>query len=336
MLKRTLLHLALALGSAFGAVNLAAAAKDNLLNVSYDVARELYKEINPAFIQDWKTKTGQTVTVQQSHGGSSKQVRSVIDGLQADVVTMNQALDIDQLATAGLIPADWATRLPQHSAPYSSTILFIVRKGNPKQIKDWSDLVRPDVSVIIPNPKTSGNGRYSYLAAWGYALRASHGDQAEAREFVRKLFGNVPVLDTGGRGATTTFAQRNIGDVLLTFENEVALTLREFGGDQLELVVPSASILAESPVTWVDKVVRRKGTEKLARAYLEFLYTPEAQEIIARHNFRPSDAGVLKKHESQFRPLPLFTIEEVAGSWTEAQKTHFADGGVFDQIFERK
>jgi sulfate/thiosulfate-binding protein len=316
---------------------LAASARgETLLNVSYDVTREFYKDFNGAFIQDWKTKTGETVVVQQSHGGSSKQVRSVLDGLAADVVTMNQALDIDQLAKAKLISADWATRLPNHSAPNTSTILFIVRKGNPKKIKDWSDLVRPDVSSVIPNPKTSGNGRYSYLAAWGFALRASQGNQEAARAFVKKVFENVPVLDTGGRGATTSFAQRGIGDVLLTFENEVALTLHEFAADQLETVVPSVSILAENPVVWVDRVVERKGTARLAKAYLEYLYSPVGQEIAARHYFRPRDPVVLAKYADRFPSIPLFTVEEVAGSWTDAQKVHFADGGVFDQIYEKK
>lgn len=307
-----------------------------LLNVSYDVAREFYKDVNPAFVQDWKAKTGETVTIQQSHGGSSKQVRSVIDGLAADVVTMNQALDIEALATAGLIPADWRNRLPQHSAPNTSTILFIVRKGNPKGIKDWDDLVRPGVSVVIPNPKTAGNGRYSYLAAWGYALKKNGGDEAKARDFVRRLFANVPVLDTGGRGATTTFAQRAIGDVLLTFESEVTLMLREFGSDNLEVVVPSVSILAENPVVWVDKVVKRKGTEKLAKAYLEFLYSPTGQELAVKHHLRPSDPELLAKHADEFKPIPMLTIEEIAGSWAQAQKVHFSDGGVFDQLYERK
>lgn len=320
----------------WAAVAFTAAAAPTLLNVSYDVTREFYKDFNAAFVQDWKTKTGETVTIQQSHGGSSKQVRSVIDGLAADVVTMNQALDVDQLAVAKLIPAEWASRLPHRSAPYTSTILFIVRKGNPKGIKDWKDLIRPDVSVIVPNPKTSGNGRYSYLAAWGYAWKDSGGNEPATREFVKKLFANVPVLDTGGRGATTSFAQRGIGDVLLTFENEVALTIRELGQDSLEVVIPSVSVLAENPVVWVDKVVKRKGTEKLARAYLEFLYTPTGQELAAKHYFRPTDPDVLAKYADRFKPLPLLTVEEIAGSWAQAQKVHFADGGVFDQLYEKK
>lgn len=317
-------------------VAITARADTTLLNVSYDVAREFYKDYNPLFAAHWKKTTGETVTINQSHGGSSKQARSVLDGLQADVVTMNQPLDIDILHTqANLIPADWATRLPNNSAPSSSTILFIVRKGNPKKIRDWNDLVRPDVAVIIPNPKTSGNGRYSYLAAWGYALRQPGGDEAKAREFVGKLFANVPTLDTGGRGATTSFAQRGIGDVLLTFENEVALTIRELGAGELELVVPSTSIVAANPVAWVDKVVAKKGTEKIARAYLEYLYSDEAQELAAKHHFRPTNPAILAKYPDRFKPLPLFTVEEIAGSWPDAQKTHFADGGVFDQIYTK-
>ena len=307
-----------------------------LLNASYDVTREFYKDYNAAFIAHWKSKTGKTIAVQQSHGGSSKQVRSVIDGLEADVVTMNQSLDIDALANAHLIPSDWANRLPNQSVPLTSTILFLVRKGNPKGIKDWSDLVRPDVSVVIPNPKTSGNGRYSYLAAWGYALRKPGGSENEARDFVKKLFSHVPVLDTGGRGATTTFAQRGIGDVLLTFENEIALTQREFPKESFEAVVPSTSILAENPVVWVDKVAAKKGTTELAKAYLEYLYSPEAQELAAKHHFRPLDPELLKKHADSFQSLPLFSVKEVFGSWAQAQKVHFADGGVFDQIYEKK
>lgn len=318
-------------------VAITARADTTLLNVSYDVAREFYKDYNPLFAAHWKKTTGETVTINQSHGGSSKQARSVLDGLQADVVTMNQPLDIDILHTqANLIPADWATRLPNNSAPSSSTILFIVRKGNPKKIRDWNDLVRPDVAVIIPNPKTSGNGRYSYLAAWGYALRQPGGDEAKAREFVGKLFANVPTLDTGGRGATTSFAQRGIGDVLLTFENEVALTIRELGAGELELVVPSTSIVAANPVAWVDKVVAKKGTEKIAKAYLEYLYSDEAQELAAKHHFRPTNPAILAKYPDRFKPLPLFTVEEIAGSWPDAQKTHFADGGVFDQIYTKR
>ncbi len=331
----TLRSFLLTVVAAFAAASPASAQKV-LLNVSYDVTREFYKDYNPLFVAHWKAQTGETLTINQSHGGSSKQARSVIDGLQADVVTMNQALDIDILNTqANLVPADWATRLPHHSAPSSSTILFIVRNGNPKNIRDWNDLIKLGVGVIIPNPKTSGNGRYSYLAAWGYALRQPGGSEATAREFVGKLFANVPTLDTGGRGATTSFAQRGIGDVLLTFENEVALTIRELGEGELEAVVPSTSIVADNPVVWVDKVVAKKGTERAAKAYLEFLYSDEAQELAAKHHFRPKNASILAKYPDRFKPLPLFTVEEVAGSWTNAQKTHFADGGVFDQIYTK-
>ena len=315
----------------------AVASAATLLNVSYDVTRDFYKDFNAAFAAHWKAQSGgDTPELKQSHGGSSKQVRSVIDGLTADVVTMNQPLDIDQLVKPGLIPADWATRLPNQSVPYTSTILFVVRKGNPKGVKDWSDLVRPDVSLIIPNPKTSGNGRYSYLAAWGYALRQPGGNETSAREFVKKLFANVPVLDAGGRGATTSFAKNGIGDVLLTFENEVALTVREFPGEGFEAVVPSTSILAENPVVWVDKVVKKRGTAALAKAYLEFLYSPEAQELAAKHHFRPRDPAVLAKYPERFKNLPLFSVSGVFGSWAQAQATHFADGGIFDTIYEKK
>jgi len=331
LLRKIALVLTLALA---GAAPLGA-AETVLLNASYDVTREFYKEFNAAFIAHWKATTGETLTVNQSHGGSSKQVRSVIDGLAADVVTMNGVPDVDQLAKSSLIPADWAKRLPNGSVPYTSTVLFVVRKGNPKGIKDWSDLVREGVSVVIPNPKTSGNGRYSYLAAWIYALHQPGGSEATACEFVKKLFGNVPVLDTGGRGATTTFAQRGIGDVLLTFENEAALLVQELGRDAVETVVPSASILAENPVVWVDKVVKRKGTEKEAKAYLEYLYNPEAQEIAVKHYFRPFDQNALAKYPGRFPSLPLYSVPEIFGSWEKAQKAHFADGGTFDQIYQK-
>jgi len=312
-------------------------AETTLLNASYDVTREFYKDFNVAFAEYWKERTGQGITINQSHGGSSKQARSVIDGLQADVVTMNQALDIDVLQEkAKLIPTNWATRLPNHSVPNSSTILFVVRKGNPKKIKDWDDLIKPGVSVIIPNPKTSGNGRYSYLAGWGYALKQANGDEAKAREYLGKLFANVPVLDTGGRGATTTFAQRDIGDVLLTFENEVALIQKEFPSGSLEVVAPSSSILAENPVVWVDKVVNKRGTEAVAKAYLEYLFSETGQELAAKHHFRPQSQTVLARHAQEFKKLELFTVDQVAGGWATAQKTHFADGGVFDQIYQPK
>ncbi|MFO1488224.1 MAG: sulfate ABC transporter substrate-binding protein [Verrucomicrobiota bacterium] len=311
------------------------AAEVKLLNVSYDVTREFYQQYNALFAAHWKEKTGDTVLISQSHGGSSKQARSVSDGLEADVVTMNQPLDIDILHTRGeLIPADWAKRLPNGSVPYHSTILFVVRKGNPKQIKDWDDLVKPGVEPIIPNPKTSGNGRYSYLAAWGYALKQAGGDEAKAREFVGSLFTAVPVLDTGGRGATTTFVTRQVGDVLLTFENEVALLLAEFPDQALEVVVPSSSVLAENPVVWVDRFVAKHGTESIARAYLEYLFSDAGQELAVQHHFRPQNPAVLARHADQFKPLKLFTVAEIAGSWPQAQKTHFADGGLFDQIYK--
>jgi sulfate/thiosulfate transport system substrate-binding protein len=308
-----------------------------LLNVSYDVTREFFKDIDASFAVHWKSVTGEGVTVKQSHGGSSKQARAVLDGLEADVVTMNQAPDIDILSGAGkLIPSDWATRLPNNSAPYSSTILFVVRKGNPKGIKDWSDLVRPGVSVIIPNPKTSGNGRYSYLAAWGYALRQPGATETTARAYIQKLFGNVAVLDSGGRGATTTFAVHGIGDVLLTFESEVALLQHESGPDEFIKIMPSTSIRADNPVAWVDSYVQKHGTEKVARAYLEYLYSEEGQEIAAAHHFRPTSATVRTKHAVDFPDIAMFTVEDVAGSWAAAQKKHFSDGGIFDQIYENK
>jgi sulfate transport system substrate-binding protein len=313
-----------------------ARGETTLLNASYDVTREFYKEYNPAFIAHWKKASGETIVINQSHGGSSKQVRSVVDGLPADVVTMNGVSDVNQLAKVGLIPADWEGRLPNNSVPYNSTILFIVRKGNPKGVKDWSDLVKPGVQVIIPNPKTSGNGRYSYLAAWIYALKQPGGSEAKAREFVNKLFGNVPVLDTGGRGATTTFSQRGIGDVLLTFENEVALILKELGPDAVEAVVPSTSILAENPVVWVDKVVNKRGTARVAKAYLEYLYSPEAQELAAKYYFRPLDPAAAAKYPGRFPALALYSVPEVFGSWAKAQQVHFSDGGTFDQIYQKQ
>ena len=313
-----------------------ARADTALLNVSYDVTREFYKDYNAAFIRYWKQKAGETVTVNQSHGGSSKQARSVADGLEADVITMNQANDIDILHERGkLIPADWAKRLPGNSIPYNSTSVFLVRKGNPKHIRDWDDLVKPGVSVIIPNPKTAGNGRYSYLGAWGYAIKKG-GSEAKAREFVAALFGNVPVLDAGGRGATTTFAQRGLGDALITFENEVFLIKKEFGEDQFEIIYPTISILAENPVTVIDKVVDKKGTRKVAQAYLEYLYSDEAQEIAARHHYRPRSDAVRKKYASSFATIKLFSVDEVFGGWQKAQKVHFDDGGQFDQIYQTK
>jgi len=319
----------------FSLVASASAAEVKLLNVSYDVTRELYQDYNTAFAAYWKAKTGDTVTVNQSHGGSSKQAQAVVNGLEADVVTMNQPLDIDILQTAGrLIPANWTSRLPNKSVPYTSTILFVVRKGNPKHIKNWDDLVQSNVSVVIPNPKTSGNGRYSYLGAWGYALKKSAGDEQQVREFVGKLFANVPVLDTGGRGATTTFAKNGIGDVLLTFENETALIQKQFPDDQFEIIVPPMSVLAENPVVWVDHNVVRHHTEALSRAYLEYLYSDAGQELAAKYFFRPKNQTIQAKYPDRFKPLELFTVDEVAGNWQKAQKTHFADGGVFDQIYQ--
>jgi sulfate/thiosulfate transport system substrate-binding protein len=307
----------------------------SLLNVSYDPTRELYQGFNQAFIKYWKGKTGQTVTIEQSHGGSSKQARAVIDGLQADVVTLGLAYDIDAISqNAGLLPADWQKRLPQNSTPYTSTIVLLVRKGNPKHIKDWDDLAKPGISVITPNPKTSGGARWNYLAAWAYGLRQSGGNEAQTRDFVRRLYQNVPVLDSGARGSTTTFVQRGIGDVLIAWENEAFLSIKESGPDKVEIVVPSESILAEPPVAIVDKVVDKKGTRNVAQAYVEYLYTPEGQEIAAENYYRPRLESVAKKYASTFPKIRLVTIDEVFGGWQKTQKTHFADGGVFDQIYQ--
>ena len=316
------------------AAPLAAKAEVNLLNVSYDPTRELYQDYNAAFAKYWKGKGGDTVTVKQSHGGSGKQARAVIDGLDADVVTLALAYDIDEIADkAKLIPANWQKRLPHNSSPYTSTIVFLVRKGNPKKVRDWNDLVRPDVKVITPNPKTSGGARWNYLAAWGYALKQKGGNEARAKEFVTKLFKNVPVLDSGARGSTTTFVQRGQGDVLLAWENEAFLAVNELGKDKFEIVVPSVSILAEPPVTVVDKVVDRKGTRKVAEEYLKYLYTPAGQEIAARHYYRPIDKKVAAKYATVFPKVKLFTIDDTFGGWKAAQKKHFADGGLFDQIY---
>lgn len=302
-----------------------------LLNVSYDPTRELYQEFNAAFEKYWREKHNQQVTVQQSHGGSGKQARAVIDGLQADVVTLALAYDIDALVDRNLIPADWQKRLPNNSTPYTSTIVFLVRKGNPKGIKDWDDLVKPGIGIIPANPKTSGAARWAYLAAWGYALK-KYGSEDKAREFVAAFYKNVPVMDTGARGATTTFVQRKIGDVLVGWENEAILALKELGKGDLEIVYPSISILAEPPVTWVDRVVSKRGTEDIARAYLEYLYTDVGQEIAAKNHFRPRSQAALAKFANDFPKLELFTIDEVFGGWGNANKVHFADGGVFDQI----
>jgi sulfate/thiosulfate transport system substrate-binding protein len=306
-----------------------------LLNVSYDPTRELYQDYNAAFTKYWKTKTGQDVTVQQSHGGSGAQARSVIDGLQADVVTLALAYDIDAISEkAKLLPSNWQSRLPNNSTPYTSTIVFLVRKGNPKGIKDWDDVVRPGVSVITPNPKTSGGARWAYLAAWGYAYLKNAGGDAAAKDFVTKLYRNVPVLDSGARGSTTTFVERGIGDVLLAWENEALLSVKELGADKFQIVVPSVSILAEPPVSVVDQVVDRKGTRKVAEAYLQYLYTPEGQEIAARNFYRPRLDSVAKKYASTFPKVKLFTLADVVGDWHKTQSVHFADGGVFDQIYQ--
>jgi len=313
----------------------AAAADMTLLNVSYDPTRELYDDYNKAFLKHWQAKTGQTLSIRQSHGGSGKQARTVIDGLQADVVTLALAGDIDALATQGkLLPANWQGRLPHNSAPYTSTIVFVVRKGNPKGIKDWGDLVKPGLSVITPNPKTSGGARWNYLAGWAWALKQPGGSEATATEYVRKLFRNVPVLDTGARGSLTTFAQRGIGDVFISWENEAILAVKEIGADKFQIVVPSISILAEPPVAVVDKVALRRGTVDVARAYLEYLYSPEGQEIVARHYYRPRDPTVAAKYASLFPKVNLVTIADFGG-WAAAHKRHFADGGVFDKIYTR-
>ncbi|GAB2948182.1 sulfate ABC transporter substrate-binding protein [Aquaspirillum soli] len=327
-ISKTVLALSLALsGTAF--------ANTSILNVSYDVMRDFYKDLNPAFQKSYKAQTGQDIAVQQSHGGSSKQAMSVVSGLEADVITMNQAPDIDLLAERGaLVPKNWQQRLPDNAAPFTSTMIFLVRKGNPKQIKDWNDLTKPGVAVIIPNPKITGNGRYTYLAAWGQAQKA--GGEAKARQYVESLFKNVPVLDAGGRAATTTFMQRNIGDVLVTFENEAEMVAREFGRGSFDVIYPTVSILAESPVSVVDKVVDKKGTRKVAEDYLKFLWSPEGQEIAAQNYLRPRNAQVLAKYSKQFPTIKTFTVEETFGSWKKAMDTHFKDGGVFDQIYAKR
>ena len=309
------------------------AAEVSLLNVSYDPTRELYQDFNKAFAAHWKAKTGDDLKNKQSHGGSGKQARAVIDGLAADVVTLALAYDVDEIANRGLIAKDWQKRLPHNSAPYTSTIVFLVRKGNPKGIKDWSDLARPGISVITPNPKTSGGARWNHIAAWGYALKQPGGNEKTAQEFLTKIYKNVPVLDSGARGSTTTFIERGIGDVLVTWENEALLAIKELGPEKVEIVSPSISILAEPPVAVVDKVVDRRGTRKVAEAYLQFLYTSEGQEIAAQNYYRPIDEKIAKKYATQYPKLKLFTVEDVAGGWNNAQKTHFADGGLFDQIY---
>jgi sulfate transport system substrate-binding protein len=310
-------------------------AQAHLLNVSYDPTREFYEEYNRLFQQHWKATTGQDVEINQSHGGSGKQARAVIDGLEADVVTLALGYDIEAIASRGLLDPQWQSKLPNNSTPYTSTIVFLVRQGNPQHIKDWPDLIRPGVKVITPNPKTSGGARWNYLAAWGYALRASHNNEDAAREYMRKLFANVPVLDTGARGATTTFVQRGVGDVLIAWENEALLAQREQPG-QFEIVVPSATILAEPPVAVVDKVAQKHGTEKIAHAYLEYLWSPEAQELAAKYYYRPRNAKVASKYASTFPTVNTFTVVQGCGSWQAAQARHFSDGGTFDQIFEKR
>jgi sulfate/thiosulfate-binding protein len=311
-----------------------AAQEQTLLNVSYDPTRELYQDFNQAFAKYWKGKTGQTVTINQSHGGSGKQARSVIDGLQADVVTLALAYDIDAIEKAGLIKTGWQKRLPDNSAPYTSTIVFLVRKGNPKGIKDWADLIRPGIQVITANPKTSGGARWNYLAAWGYALKNSGNDSNKAKDFVTKIFKNVPVLDSGARGSTITFVERGIGDVLIAWENEALLSVRELGKDKFDLVIPSISILAEPPVAVVDKIVDFRGTRPVAEEYLKYLYSDEGQKIAAKHYYRPRNAAMQASSGVPFPKMNLFTIDQMFGGWTKAQQTHFADGGVFDQIYQ--
>ena len=336
MTKRSLIKIAVlaAVAAVLGVAD-AAAKNINFLNVSYDPTRELYQEFNIAFGKHWKEKTGDTIVFKQSHGGSGKQARSVIDGLDADVVTLALAYDVDAIAEKSrLLPPDWQKKLPNNSAPYTSTIVFLVRKGNPKGIKDWDDLVKPGVSLIPANPKTSGAARWAYLAAWGYALKKNNNDEAKAREFVSKFYKNVPVLDSGARGATTTFIQREIGDVLVGWENEAYLALKEFGSDKFEIVTPSISILAEPSVAVVEKSARRKGNEAVAKAYLDYLYSEEGQDIAGRNYYRPRSEAALAKHGKQFTQTTLFTIDEVFGGWQKAQKAHFNDGGVFDQIYK--
>jgi len=326
--RRSLLSLALLLG-----LSSVAQADVTLLNVSYDPTRELYQDYNTAFAKHWKAKNNEVVTIKQSHGGSGKQARSVIDGLEADVVTLALAADVDALHENGkLIPADWQKRLPHNASPYTSTIVFLVRKGNPKKIKDWNDLAKPGIEVITPNPKTSGGARWNYLAAWGYSLKQPGGNEATAKEFVKKIYSNVKVLDSGARGSTTTFAERGIGDVLIAWENEAYLAVKELGPEKFDIVTPSLSILAEPPVSVVDKVVDKRGTRKVAEEYLKYLYSPEGQDIAGKNYYRPTDTKVAAKYTKQFAPVKLFTIDDVAGGWTKAQKTHFSDGGVFDQI----
>ena len=336
-MKKTLLTIASLVFTLSLVAPITALAKEvTLLNVSYDPTRELYVDYNAAFSKYWQAKTGDTVKVNQSHGGSGKQARAIIDGLDADVATLALAYDVDQLYDkAKLIPKDWQKRLGHNSSPYTSTIVFLVRKGNPKNIKDWNDIIKPGVSVITPNPKTSGGARWNYLAAWAYALKVNNNDEAKAREFVAKVYKNVPVLDSGARGATTTFVERGIGDVLLAWENEAYLAKKELGPDKVDIVIPSISIVAEPPVTVVDKFAKKHGTEVVAKAYLDYLYSVEGQDIIGKNYYRPTSEAAIKKYDSQFPKLELVKIDEVFGGWTKAQKTHFADGGTFDQIYNK-
>ena len=321
--------------AAFGLIAHGALAADvSLLNVSCDPTRELYQDVSAAFAKQWQAKTGDKVTIKQSHGGSGKQARTVIDGLDADVVTLGLAYDVDEIAQKGLLKADWQKRLPHNATPYSSTIVFLVRKGNPKGIKDWDDLAKPGVAVITPNPKTSGGARWNYLAAWGFALKQPGGNDVRARDFVSKVYKNVPVLDSGARGSTTTFVERGIGDVLIAWENEALLAIKELGPDKVQIVAPPQSILAEPPVAVVDKVVDKHGTRKVAEAYLQFLYSDQGQELIAKNWYRPSVEKEAKKYATQFPAIKLFTIDELFGGWARAQKAHFADGGSFDQIYQ--
>lgn len=308
----------------------------SLLNVSYDPTRELYEEYNKAFAKHWKEKTGQDVTIKQSHGGSGSQGRSIIQGQDADVATLALAYDIDAIQQAGLIKEGWQKKLPDNSAPYTSTIVFLVRKGNPKNIKDWNDLTKPGVSIVTPNPKTSGGARWNYLAAWGYALKKNNNDENKAKDFVKQVYANVAVLDSGARGATTTFVERGVGDVLIAWENEAYLSVKELGADKFDIVVPSISILAEPPVAVVDKVVDKKGTREVSEEYLKYLYSKEGQEIAAKNYYRPRDKEIAEKYKDNFAKVDLFTIDDVFGGWTKAQKTHFADGGTFDQIYQPK
>ena len=337
MLNKSILKIGLASVLALSVIGSASAKEISLLNVSYDPTRELYEAVNKVFADQWKQKTGDTVTINQSHGGSGKQARAVIDGLEADVVTLGLAYDIDSIAEKGnLLPKDWQKKFPHNSTPYTSTIVFLVRKGNPKGLKTWDDLIKPGVQVIVPNPKTSGGARWAYLAAYGAALKANGNDDAKAKDYITKLYKNVPVLDSGARGSTTTFVERGIGDVLLSWENEAILAANELGQGKFEVVYPPISILAEPPVAVVDQVATKRGTQDVAQAYLKFLYTPQGQEIGAQNHYRPQNPEILAKYASQFPTLKLFTVDDTFGGWQKAQKTHFADGGVFDQIYSAK